>query len=84
MIRLLFPLLLLAGCAGSAPPVTRIVTITPQIPAGLLTCAAAPPVPEASSQAAVAQFIVALWQAGQDCRAHVTAMAAVLHTEPGK
>jgi hypothetical protein len=70
--------LALAGCAEPASPVTRIVTVTPQLPSSLLSCAAAPDVPEASSQAVVAEYIVALWQAGQDCRAHVSAIKAAL------
>jgi hypothetical protein len=73
----LLTLFLVAGC-GTAPPATRIVTITPEIPPGLLNCAAAPDVPEATTQGQVADYIVALWQAGQDCRAHVNAMRAVL------
>ncbi len=67
-------LLLLAGCATPAP-VTKIVTVTPTMPAGLLTCAPAPEVPGAVNQAVVANYIVALWQAGQDCRAHVSAIS---------
>jgi hypothetical protein len=73
----LLPLVVLAGCA-TAPPVTRIVTITPQIPPGLLRCAPAPVVPEATTQSQVADYIVSLWLAGQDCRAHVNAMRTVL------
>jgi hypothetical protein len=65
--------LLLAACAAP-PTVTRIVTVTPQIPAPLLHCAAAPDVPLTGSQAVVARYIVALWQAGEDCRAHVAAI----------
>jgi hypothetical protein len=75
--RLLLPVVLLAGCA-TPPPLTRIVTITPEIPPGLLNCAAAPVVPEATTQAQVADYIVALWLAGQDCRAHVNAVRTVL------
>jgi hypothetical protein len=63
---------LLAAC--TQPPV-RLVTLTPQIPAGLLRCAPNPAVPEASSQAVVAEYIVALWEAGQDCRARLAAIA---------
>ncbi|HQT63931.1 MAG: hypothetical protein B7Z75_03890 [Acidocella sp. 20-57-95] len=75
-MRILCLLLLLAGCAAS-PPITRIVTLTPPIPASLLHCAAAPDVPDATSQMVVARYIVALWQAGQDCRVHVAAIAQV-------
>jgi len=78
MIRCLLLMLLLAGCAAT-PPVTRIVTISPEIPAPLLECAPAPDVPPATSQAAVARYIVALWQAGQDCRAHVAAIKTAAH-----
>jgi hypothetical protein len=73
-MRRLIPLLLLAGCAAPAP-VTKIVTVTPTMPAGLLTCAPAPDVPTPVNQAVVANYIVALWQAGQDCRAHVAAIS---------
>jgi len=65
--------LLLAACAAPRP-VTRIVTVTPQIPESLLHCAAAPDVPLTGSQAVIARYIVALWQAGEDCRAHVAAI----------
>jgi hypothetical protein len=78
MMLLRLPLLfLLTSCAASLP-VTRMVTLTPQVPAPLLKCAPAPGVPVTTSQAVVAQYIVALWQAGQDCRAHVAAIQAAL------
>ncbi len=77
MTRAMFLLVLLAGCAAPQP-ITRVVTLTPQVPPALLRCAAAPDVPEASSQAVVAQYIVALWQAGQDCRDHIKAIKAAL------
>jgi hypothetical protein len=83
MIRRLVPLLLLAGCA-TTPPITRIVTVTPQIPSGLLQCAAAPAVPAPSSQAVVATYIVALWQAGQDCRDDVTAIRTAVQSGAAK
>jgi hypothetical protein len=77
MNRAFWLLLLLAGCAAPQP-VTRIVTLTPQISPELLTCAADPAVPEASSQAVVARYIVSLWESGQDCRAHVAAIKAAV------
>jgi hypothetical protein len=73
-MRHLLCLLLLAGCAAPAP-ITKIVTVTPTMPAGLLSCAPAPEVPAPLSQVVVANYIVALWQAGQDCRAHVAAIS---------
>ncbi|MDE8348955.1 MAG: hypothetical protein POG74_05645 [Acidocella sp.] len=79
-MKLLLLALLLAGCAQATPPASRIVTLTPMIPASLLHCAPAPDVPVASSQSVVARYIVALWQAGEDCRAHVAAIAQVVAT----
>jgi hypothetical protein len=73
-MRRLVWLLLMAGCAAPAP-MTKIVTVSPTVPAGLLTCAPAPDVPSPVNQAVVANYIVALWQAGQDCRAHVAAIS---------
>jgi hypothetical protein len=70
--------LFLAGCSASAPPVTRIVTISPAVPGPLLHCMAPPEVPVKNSQAIVAKYIVALWLAGDDCRAHVAAINQVL------
>jgi hypothetical protein len=69
--------LMLAGCAAK-PVSSRIVTLTPEIPPDLLACAPAPAVPAATSQAQVADYIVNLWQAGQDCRAHVQAIKAAV------
>jgi hypothetical protein len=77
MRRAVLLLAALSGCAQPAP-VTRIVTIQPHLPATLLDCEAAPDVPDAGSQAVVAKYIVALWQAGQDCRAHVSAIKTAL------
>jgi hypothetical protein len=71
--------LLLAGCSASVPPVTRIVTISPIVPGDLLHCKAPPDVPVTNSQSIVAKYIVALWLAGDDCRAHVAAISQVLN-----
>lgn len=40
-------------------------------PAERLTCAVEPPPPEASTDKAVAEFIVALVEAGRDCRSQL-------------
>lgn len=77
MIRLLTPLLLLAACTAPRP-VTRIVTLTPAVPPAMLNCAPAPAIPQADRQSVVAGYIVMLWQAGQDCRAHLNAVRSAL------
>jgi hypothetical protein len=79
-MKRLIVLLALAGCAAPAPA-TKIVTVTPTLPAGLLTCAPAPEVPAAVNQSVVANYIVALWQAGQDCRAHVAAISQLFSNQ---
>lgn len=73
-----FICLALAACAGPQPPGTRIATFTPVVPQTLLHCAPAPDVPLTGSQAVVARYIVALWLAGQDCRAHVAAISQAI------
>ncbi len=78
MKSVLWLTLLLGACAAPAPPPARIVTITPAVPDALLSCAAPPEVPVTTSQEVVARYIVSLWQAGQDCRAHVGAIRQVL------
>jgi hypothetical protein len=77
-MKFLFPLLLLSACAAPAP-VTKIVTVTPTLPSSLLQCAASPDVPSPVSQEVVAKYIVALWQAGQNCRAHVQAISQLFN-----
>lgn len=63
---LIFLLACLAGCTAPAP---APVTAWPTVPSALLVCQPAPPVPtKASHQSDVAQYIVNLWGAGQDCR----------------
>ncbi len=69
--------LAVAGCTTTPPPI-HMVTITPMVPQTLLHCAPAPDVPLTGSQAVVARYIVSLWMAGQDCRAHVAAINQAL------
>lgn len=78
MSRAVWMLLMLAGCATAPVPATRIVTMTPEVPPTLLDCDPAPAVPAVRGQADVAQYVVALWRAGEDCRAHVAAIKHVL------
>lgn len=72
--------LVLAGCATTPQPqiVTRTVYMRQTVPPSLLTCAPSPPVPQPTSQAAVARYIVALWEAGQDCRVKLTGVRSVV------
>jgi hypothetical protein len=79
MIRAMLMVLLLAGCAAPKPiTVTKIKLVEPQIPPTLLTCPNAPVVPAATSQAVVANYIVALWKAGALCRNHLAAIQHML------
>jgi len=84
-VRQLFEALLLlsflTACSAAQPPATRIITVMPHLPASLLSCEPAPDVPVASSQAVVAGYIVVLWQAGRDCRAHLAAIKSALQTQ---
>jgi hypothetical protein len=75
--------LLSAGCAAPKPiTMTRIQLVSPNIPQVLLTCPASPVIPAATSQAVVAQYIVALWQAGMVCRDHLDAIRKALAKQP--
>jgi len=76
-MRYLWVAVLLAGCAA-APPVTRIVTVRQHVPPALLSCAVDPPVPAGRMQSDAANYIVELWAAGGDCRAHLGAVAKAL------
>lgn len=71
---LLFPPLL-TGCAGSAPPIVKTVAIREPLPAALLDCEPDPDVPDATmGDREVAIYILALWQAGEDCRQRLAAL----------
>lgn len=61
-------LLMLGGCAAQPPKVvTRIKIVRPRIPAALLTCPPAPAVPASHAPAAVARYVVSLWEAHGLC-----------------
>ena len=79
MIRTMLIALLLAGCAAPKPvTITKIQLVEPKVPPGLLTCPNSPIVPAATSQAVVANYIVALWKAGSICRDHLAAIQHML------
>lgn len=69
---------LLGGCAAKPVVVTKFKFIRPVVPTSLLSCAAAPPVPQIVNQASVARYIVALWQDDLQCHAHLDAVGQVL------
>jgi hypothetical protein len=55
--------------------ITRIQVERPAIPASILQCAAEPPVPAGEvTQADVAEFLVDLAAAGDDCRRRLAAV----------
>lgn len=66
---------LLIGCAEPAPRLmleSRLERVTP--PPSLLTCQESPEPPIASSQRDVAEFVVLLWEAGEDCRGKLASL----------
>jgi hypothetical protein len=66
----LIPLLLCSACASSAPPViTRLQLEKLPIPAALLECQPDPDIPERMGDRELADYVITLWQAGDDCRA---------------
>jgi hypothetical protein len=71
-------LLALTGCASAPTIITQTKIITPDVPAYLLVCQPEPPLPAASTQGQIADFMVADDEAGQDCRMRLGAVAAVL------
>lgn len=77
---ILLAALALAGCATAPKPqiITRTLYVRQTIPPSLLTCASPPLVPQPTSQAAVARYIVALWEAGQDCRVKLAGVRALV------
>jgi hypothetical protein len=68
---------LLMGCAEK-PPVVEVRYVPQQVPAGLLTCAAKPAVPEVMDDHAVAGYVLDLAEAGEDCRAKLRRVRGVV------
>jgi hypothetical protein len=71
----------LAGCATPAPIIQTVVqtkVVTPDVPAGLLTCMGAPPIPPMTMESQAMDLLVQEIIAGQDCRDHLAAVAQAL------
>ena len=79
-IAVLCAVLALAGCAATPQPqiITCTVYVRQTMPPSLLTCQSPPPVPKPTSQAAVARYVVALWESGQDCRVKLAGVRSVV------
>jgi hypothetical protein len=77
--------LVLAGCAAPVPaPIiqTRIQVERVTLPAGLLTCQAEPALGTWTTQAQVADYVVRLHEAWQDCHQTVASIAQIENTAP--
>jgi hypothetical protein len=66
-LLLLFCVTLLTACGSDRVP-GPTVYVKQDVPAVLLECSAEPAVPQAETQAEVAEYVVQLSDAGQDCR----------------
>lgn len=72
--------LALAGCAQPSPPrvITSVRVERLTIPPSLLTCQAAPVVPQVNvTQRAVAVYIVRLWASRMDCASKLAAIKRI-------
>ena len=76
---LLCSAMLLSGCAVPEPRllVTRQME-RPSLPPTLLICQDSPDPPDALMQREVADFILQLWEAGEDCRTKLAAVRGLL------
>lgn len=75
VLSLLCSATLLTGCADPAPRLmleSRLERVTP--PPSLLICQESPEPPIVSSQRDVAEFMVLLWEAGEDCRGKLASL----------
>jgi len=72
---------LLSGCAGQPRllETERVVRLSP--PPNLLTCPESPDPPIVASQRDVADFLVSLWEAGEDCRSKLAALRALFKAD---
>lgn len=72
-------LMLLAGLTACAapvppPPVIQYKDVQVRLPDAMLSCAPDPTVPTTQDSGAQANYVIELWQAGMDCRAHLLAV----------
>jgi hypothetical protein len=77
---LLLSCVLLARCA---PPAPEPVVVRPEVPASLLTCAAAPVPPDLNVprwDQVLAGYLLDLGAAGDDCRAKLSAVGKLVAT----
>jgi len=71
---LALPLLLLSqGCATSKPPelLTKVQVEKIRIPEPLLSCPDDPDIPDPLNDANLADYLLSLWQRGDDCGAKI-------------
>ncbi len=64
----LLSLLCLTGCAGGPPAAPRVEVVRMTVPAALLSCQPAPVPPAMADDRDLARYILALSDAGDDCR----------------
>lgn len=79
----LISVLVLAGCADLPTQVVELRDVErPAVPDSLLTCEAAPEVPEEGSwQSDVARYVLDLFGSGEDCRQKLGAVRNILKSE---
>ncbi len=64
----LLSLLCLTGCAAGPEPAPRVEVVRIAVPAALLSCQPAPVPPTMADDRDLARYILALADAGEDCR----------------
>jgi hypothetical protein len=83
LLSLLSCALLLMACAAPEPRLvvqSRVERL--EIPPVLLTCLESPDPPAGDMQREVAEFMIRLWDAGEDCRAKLAAIERLVDKQP--
>lgn len=83
LLSLLSCALLLMACAAPEPRLvvqSRVERL--EIPPVLLTCLESPEPPAGNSQRDAAEFMVRLWDAGEDCRSKLDAIRRLVDVPP--
>lgn len=71
----------LSTACAEMPPAVEIRTVRQNVPAALLSCPEHPVPPEAPDDHAVAAYVLALAEAGEDCRSKLARVRAVVATD---
>jgi hypothetical protein len=77
----LLSVLSLTGCGGAPPPLPKVEVHRITVPSSLLSCQPHPPPPALTDDRDLARYILALADAGDDCRDRLGRVRALIEVQ---